>query len=602
MWQNTAFMIHMACKKKEKKVLVQIALYVVLTVAVSLANLFILPTILSAIEVQISVLKLIAIIMLFVVGLAFANALLRYIEANFLFGRVSLRMVLIGEVNNKALITSYPNLSEEKFMKMAKQCSENCLSDNRSSGELIWTTLTTLCINFISFVLYSLLFVNVQPVLIAVIVATSVISYLVSNKLSGYRYVHREEEGKTLNQMVYINAQTKSWKAAKDIRIFGLKNWFNELYYKSKDAYLAFQNKAESIYLWGRVLDVVLSFLRNGLAYYYLVSLVIADKIAITQFILLFSAVSGFTEWIVGLLSGLNTLHKQSLDISTLREFLEYKEPFKFEDGKPLVKEDIPYELSLNNVSFCYPNAQKDTLKNINLTLHSGEKLAIVGLNGAGKTTLVKLMCGFLDPTSGCVTLNGQDIRQYNRKDYYALFSAVFQQFSLLPTSINANVAQSENDIDFEKVKRCIASAGLEEKVQSLPEGYQTKLNRDVFEDAVMLSGGQNQRLMLARALYKDAPFVILDEPTAALDPIAEAEIYNKYNEMTKNKSSVFISHRLASTRFCDKIILIDDGSVAEEGTHSQLLDAKGKYFELFSVQSKYYKENANETEQNDLA
>ena len=254
-------------------------------------------------------------------------------------------------------------------------------------------------------------------------------------------------------------------------------------------------------------------------------------------------------------------------------------------------------ELTLENVSFRYPKAEKDTLTNINLTLHNGEKLAVVGLNGAGKTTLVKLMCGFLDPTQGRVLLNGTDIRKFNRQQYYDLFSAVFQNFSLLATSVAANVAQSEENIDMNRVRRCVELAGLKQKVESLPQGYESKLNRTVYEDAVMFSGGETQRLMLARALYKNAPFIVLDEPTAALDPLAEADMYQKYDSLSGGKSSVYISHRLASTRFCDRIVLIDNASICEEGTHEQLLKAGGKYARLFEVQSKYYKRGGGEVE-----
>jgi len=302
---------------------------------------------------------------------------------------------------------------------------------------------------------------------------------------------------------------------------------------------------------------------------------------------------------VTGILGGFNTLHKQSLDISTVRECLEYDEPFLFEGGAHIEPEqNRKYEIRLESVSFRYPEADKDTLTNINLTLHPGEKLAVVGLNGAGKTTLIKLICGFLDPTKGRVLLDGRDIREYNRRDYYTMFSAVFQNFSLLAGTIAANVAQDSEGIDMERVKGCAEKAGLTGKIESLKDGYETYLNREVYEDAILLSGGETQRLMLARALYKDAPFIVLDEPTAALDPIAESEMYQKYNEMTGGKSSIYISHRLASTRFCDRIIMIMDGGIGEEGTHEELLAKGGKYAELFEVQSKYYREGADEHEE----
>ena len=185
--------------------------------------------------------------------------------------------------------------------------------------------------------------------------------------------------------------------------------------------------------------------------------------------------------------------------------------------------------------------------------------------------------------------LNGEDIRAFNRNDYYRMFTAVFQDFFVLAGSITLNVAQSEQNVDMERVKRCIADAGLTEKIESLPQQYDTLLERSVYEDAVMLSGGEMQRLMLARALYKNGPVVVLDEPTAALDPLAEADLYQKYHEMTKERSSIYISHRLASTRFCDRTILIEDGKIIEEGTHEELLQKGEQYSEMFAVQSKYY-------------
>ncbi len=177
------------------------------------------------------------------------------------------------------------------------------------------------------------------------------------------------------------------------------------------------------------------------------------------------------------------------------------------------------------------------------------------------------------------------------------MFSAVFQDFNLLPATVAANVAQTESDIDLPRVRDCIAMAGLTEKIESLPEQYESLLNRSVYEDATMLSGGETQRLMLARALYKNAPFVVLDEPTAALDPIAEADLYGKYNEMTHGRSSVYISHRLASTRFCDRILLIQNGRIEEEGTHEELLSRGGSYAELYEVQSRYYREEESDHE-----
>lgn len=216
-----------------------------------------------------------------------------------------------------------------------------------------------------------------------------------------------------------------------------------------------------------------------------------------------------------------------------------------------------------------------------------------MGLNGAGKTSLIKLVMGLYNPSKGLVLLNGKDINQYNREDIYRHFSAVFQENSILPASIYENISQlSGGMMDYEKADRLIKLSNLEDLVSGYPQGANTNLTKLIDEKGVEFSGGQIQRLLLARALYKDGPILVLDEPTAALDPIAENDMYLKYRDMTEGKTSIFISHRLSSTRFCDRIIFIDGGKIVEEGSHEELLALKGKYSRLYEIQSRYYKDN----------
>ena len=388
-------------------------------------------------------------------------------------------------------------------------------------------------------------------------------------------------------------------KLAKDIRIFGIGPWLTELYEKYVRLMQDFYVKAYRQDMWADLLDVALALLRNGAAYGLLIAMALRGELTAAAFVLYFTAVSGFTQWVTGIFSGLSALHRESLDLATLREFMEEPELFRFGDGKPLaVKPDHLYTLELRDVSFRYPGADHDTLSHVNLTLHPGEKLAVVGRNGAGKTTLIKLLCGLYDPTEGQVLLDGEDIRQYDRRDYYKHFAAVFQQFSILAGTLAENVAQTNGEyVDLPRMWDCLERAGVADKVRELPQKENTHLGREVYLDGIDLSGGQMQRLMLARALYKNAPVVVLDEPTAALDPIAESDLYQKYNNLTGNCTSVYISHRLASTRFCDRILLIENGGIAKEGTHEELLEAGGRYAYLFDIQSKYYKEGAMEDE-----
>ena len=572
-FQNIWFMIKLACTSQEKKVLVISFFIALLTIIQNLLNLYVSPVILSAIENHVSIQELLFTIVIFVLMIMLVSAALAYANQNVICGRISVRCEIVNLLNKKASTTSYPNIDDMKFKKLLTKSAEYT-DNNDQATEAIWNTLTVLLINIVCFFIYAGLLTQIHPILILVILSTAGISYFISQRLDEYKYQHREEEAEYIHQMAYLLNRAADFGAAKDIRIFGLRSWLEELYSKADREFTAFHRKAENVYIRAGIADLTFTFLRNGAVYAYLIYLVLYRGLDVPAFLLYFTAVDSFSGWITGILEGLGTLHRQSLDISTVRECLDYPE----------------------NVSFRYPGAETDTLKNINLTLHPGENLAVVGLNGAGKTTLIKIICGFLDPTKGQVKLNGTDIRNYNRKDYYKLFSAVFQDFSLLAGTIAENVAQTEN-FDLKQVKNCIKKAGLLPKIEALPDKYQTFLNREVYKNAIMLSGGETQRLMLARALYKDAPFIILDEPTAALDSIAEADIYQKYDEMTKGKSSVYISHRLASTRFCSRILMLEQGEIQEEGTHEELLRQSGKYAALYEVQSKYYREGDGENE-----
>ena len=604
MFQNTCYFITLAWKEKEKKVPILCLLLAGFTVINNLLNLYIPPVILGVVEQRKSISRLLITILCFLAANMFCSAVLFYIHTNALFGRITVRTILARKLNKKAAVTSYPNVNSQECIRMSTK-SHDCINGNSAAGEAIWNTLTWLLQNCAGFLIYVFLLSSVDLFMIAVILATTITGYFVSKYVNSYEYRHRDEIADYENRLYYIREQANNYSAAKDIRIFGIRSWLEELYEKAMNSYASFYHKAESVYMWARITDLLLAFLRNGIAYLYLISLVLKNGLTASEFLLYFTAVNGFTAWVTGMIDNLITLHRQSLDISIVREYLEYPEPFCFEEGEPLsCHKHKNCEIRFENVSFRYPEADHDTLSNINLTLHSGEKLAVVGLNGAGKTTFVKLLCGLLDPTEGRILLDGKDIREYNRRDYYCMFSAVFQNFSLLPASIAVNIAQSETEIDILKVKECAEKAGIYSKIESLPKKYETLLNREVFEDAIMLSGGETQRLMLARALYKDAPVIVLDEPTAALDSIAEADIYEKYSEMTKGKLSVYISHRLASTRFCDCIIVIEIAKIAETGTHKELLERGGRYSELFIVQSKYYQKGGcydEERERNDF-
>ena len=252
-------------------------------------------------------------------------------------------------------------------------------------------------------------------------------------------------------------------------------------------------------------------------------------------------------------------------------------------------RDDNEYYVEFRNVSFRYPNTDTYVLKHVNLKFKVGEKLAVVGMNGSGKTTFIKLMCRLYDPTEGEILLNGVNIKKYDYNEYMSIFSVVFQDFRLFSFSLGQNVSASAS-YDREKVIECLKKAGFAERLNSLPNDLDTFLYKDIDAEGVEISGGEAQKLALARALYKNTPFIILDEPTAALDPISEYVVYSKFNEIAGTKTSIYISHRLASCRFCDKIAVFHEGEIIQIGSHEELLaDSKGKYYELWNAQAQYY-------------
>lgn len=281
-----------------------------------------------------------------------------------------------------------------------------------------------------------------------------------------------------------------------------------------------------------------------------------------------------------------------------LEQTYEYLDiPNKMYQGSLTVEKrhDRNYQVEFRNVSFKYPGSDNYALRNVNMKFEIGKRLAVVGMNGSGKTTFIKLLCRLYDPTEGEILLNGIDIRKYNYREYMDIFSVVFQDFQLLSLKLGENVA-GKVDYDKELVIDCLEKAGFADRFIKMKDGTETYLYKDYNKEGVDVSGGEAQKIAIARALYKDAPFIVLDEPTAALDPIAEAEIYSKFDEIAGDKTAIYISHRLSSCKFCDEIAVFHEGAVIQQGSHSELVaDEKGKYYELWHAQAQYYTEGATD-------
>ena len=484
-------------------------------------------------------------------------------------------------------------MSKEGKMKIEKAHS----SINRN----VYVNMASYYINLVEFlksilglISFSTVIVLLNPIVILVLLVTYLIDGIVSIRTQKWEIRAKEERAVVNRRLGYVLDDISNSLMAKDIKIYKMKNWINANTSKYINESTQLEQRVQRKFTSRKLVEVVLIFARNGGAYLYLIWKMFHSDMTIGDFTLYFGAITGFGQWLSQIVDRIRSLSNANYRVDDYRYLAEMKDHMRREGGAAIPNVKAPCELRFEDVSFQYEGSEHATLNHINLRIHKGEKLAVVGNNGAGKTTLIKLACGLLEPTSGRILFNGIDIREFNRDDYYELISVSFQNVCLLPMSIAMNIRCGKSGIDneashYEKINNAITLSGLKEKIVSLPNGVATELVPSVVEGGINLSGGEAQKLMLARAIYKEAPLIILDEPTAALDPIAEQEMYLKYNDLTTDRTAIYISHRLSSTRFCDRIILLDHGTIAETGSHEELMKLSGKYKKLFEIQSQYY-------------
>lgn len=447
--------------------------------------------------------------------------------------------------------------------------------------------------NLLGYILFGSVISFASPWLVPILTLAPVVNILSVKAYNKWEYAHRRKMTDLNQKLDYVEELPDDFSAAKDIRIYSMASWLRECYRDLSEQREKWDRTTVIKSFLSRIADLTVILIRDGGAYALLINLFYHGEIDVDEFVLYFAAISSFASWVGGIISCWNKANTVSLKLCDFREFTDYPEYDGSGAAKAADHMDTVPEIEFRKVCFRYDGAEQDTIHNLSLKIKSGEKLALVGLNGAGKTTLVKLLCGLYRPASGEIYFNGVPLSDFKRDDYYKLISPVFQEIRTAFFSLAETVSgKSTAETDLKKAEECMRQAGLGPKIDALPDGIHTRLNKKIHENGTELSGGEAQKLMLARALYKDAPLLILDEPTAALDPIAESKIYTEFNVMSKGKTSLFISHRLASTSFCDRIILLENGNITEEGTHQELVAANGRYKELFDIQSCWYKDD----------
>lgn len=490
----------------------------------------------------------------------------------------------------KNLNTDYTNIESPSGREKNKRAMEFYRSYYSGSSDFL-DSINQFCVSIVGVVTSLALIYKINIIMILIILATCVCEFFLLKFLNGREKKTKDERSSIFVRFDYYYNLCRDFSAAKDIRLYGFTDYFMhavaKIIYDLEQINQKFMR--QNLNVGGT--RALLNLVRELVAYAYLTYLVCRGRLSVSDFIFYFGIITGFSNWILNAVYQYSNLERCCNDCAAFREFIESKDE---SENKPDVDFDGIESIEFKNVSFTYPSAEKSTINNMSFKVGRGENIAIVGENGAGKTTAVKLLCGLYYPTSGEILINGKSNRDFSSDSYFNLFSAVFQDYYFMPMTIAENVCTTSN-YDKQKLFSAFEKAGISDKINTLPDKEKSYMIKDVYKNAVDFSGGEKQKLLLAKAIYKNAPVLILDEPTAALDPIAENELYLKYNEMTSGKISFFISHRLSSTRFCDRILFIKDGSIAEDGTHEELMALKGSYYRMYQVQSYYYKENGGE-------
>ena len=503
---------------------------------------------------------------------------------------IVVRMRIITERVEKALSMNYQMLEQPKILDMHQKALE-ATGGNDNGVEGLMHSFYTVCVQVLLLIVTvtAVTALDVRMLLIMAVIST--LQYLF------FRYTVKKDRREVWDKLAptwrkinYMEQVTQDFGYAKDIRLFNMKEYLSG---KQHQALRQKQDKmlySRNLWIYNSEFAHLMSMISMAVVYGILIYNVIDQDMSIGNFTLYLGLATTFTSALTQFFNTMGECKDRSMQVDDFRSFMDLRT--EEEEGLLPVPDSPKYTFTFKNVSFRYQGAENYALKNLNLTLEPGMRLAIVGLNGAGKSTFVKLLLRLYDVTEGEILLNGINIQKFRREEYFKLFAPVFQNVELFAFPLSENVSmRTPEETDEERAGECLRQAGMEEKLAELKDGVRTQILKVIHQDGIDLSGGERQKLALSRALYKDAPILVLDEPTAALDALAEYRLYKSFDDIIADKTAVYISHRLSSTRFCNKIAMFQGGELAEYGTHEELMQRKGAYAKLFEVQAQYYRD-----------
>ena len=510
------------------------------------------------------------------------------------YGFDKVQYKLMGSYLNKVFMTDFKNMENPDFLDLTSRAKRAlyygrgfhgyCMRMKDALGSFLMALIAGIAIVFI------------HPLLVVLLALLSFVRYReFNNTMEWSKREFRDAMEGNWRKHYYLAGSTRDFNYAKDIRLFGMADWLERIWKDINTVFFKACNRHHNGWIMSEVRMSTYRLIQNVLLYSVLIYMVFNRGMSISDFVLYIGLVETFSTATSDLFGELVWMNMNKMQMDDFRTFMDWKEEEPDAEKNEGTITDINldgYEFTFENVSFRYPGHEKYVLKNLNLTIKAGMKLAIVGVNGAGKTTLTKLLMRLYEPTEGRILLNGIDVKMYDRTTYHKIFAPVFQNIEVFAFPIWENVSMRERvDTKMDVVNTALERSGLDKKIEKYEKGVETQLLKIFDAEGIDLSGGERQRLAMARALYQDRSVIVLDEPTAALDALAEDRMYQEFNKMVEGKTSIFISHRLSSTRFCDQIVLFEDGAVEELGTHDELMNQGGKYAHMYHVQAQYYTE-----------
>ena len=507
-------------------------------------------------------------------------------------GFTYVRLMIIKERIAKTLGMEYEALETPEMLDRLQKAKRATAGDWQGVQGMM-TYMQVMGVQIISVTIAVAIMTTFNPWIIFIIVVLSFAQFLF------FDYIRKKDKKEMWDAMMphwrkleYMENVTTDFSYAKDIRLFGMQKYLAKKQIDVYDEELRHWIKSRQYWIYNTIFAHGISLLRQLIIIGWLVYSVVFNGLSIGNFTLYTASAAAFSNAINEILQALSALRERSAHTDDYRSFMDIPSADDKVQTIPIPPAD-KYTFEFKNVSFKYRGQEKYALKNVSLTLHAGEKLAVVGLNGAGKSTFIKLLLRLYDVTEGCILMNGTDIRKFDRKEYYELFAPAFQDVMVFAFPVAENVSMKEPfNTDKAEAEKMLRLAGLGDKLDKLEKGVDTELLKVLYDDGVDLSGGEKQKLALARALYKKSKIIVLDEPTAALDALAEFRLYQSFNELVGDRTAVYISHRLSSTRFCDRVAMFKDGEMVEIGTHDSLMEADGAYADMFRVQAQYYVED----------